>query len=116
MDIQKVLAMDFAKIHSLYVQKAEKKGRTCDEVNQAACWLTGYGRDALQSRIDARVSLEAFFAEAPLVDERMGLVTGSVCGVRVEEVADPRMRAVRALDKLVDEIAKGKPMEKVLRS
>ena len=112
----RVFAMSFASVYPLYVQKAERKGRTAEEVDEVIAWLTGYTGKALRRSIDAKVDLETFFAEAPRMNPNAGLITGVVCGVRVEDVADPLMQKIRYLDKLVDELAKGRPMAKVLRS
>lgn len=112
----RVFAMSFASVYPLYVQKAEKKGRSRDEVDTVIEWLTGYDREHLQRTIDAKVDLEAFFAQAPRLNPKARLITGTVCGVRVEEVADPLMRKIRYLDKLIDELAKGKALASVLRS
>ncbi len=107
--------MAFAKVYPMYVQKAERKGRTQHEVDQIILWLTGYDEAGLQAQIDDEKNFQAFFDEAPRMNPNTGLITGVVCGVRVEEVEDPLMRKVRWLDKLVDELAKGKAMEKILR-
>lgn len=106
----------FAAVYPLYVQKAERKGRTKDEVDEVICWLTGYDRAGLQQQIERQADFETFFAEAPALHPNSSLITGVVCGVRVEEVADPLMKRIRQLDKLVDELAKGKALAKVLRS
>ena len=111
----RIFATPFAKLYPMYVQKAARKQRTKDEVDEVACWLTGYDRDGLQRQIDRGVDVETFFAEAPAMHANAGRVTGVVCGVRVENVADPLMRTIRRLDKLVDELAQGKPMSKILR-
>jgi len=110
-----IYAMAFAKVYPLYVQKVERKGRSREEVDQVICWLTGYDAAGLQRQIRDGVDFEAFFAQAPAMHPNSALIKGVVCGVRVEEVEDPLMRRIRQLDKLVDELAKGKPMEKVLR-
>ena len=107
--------MSFGSIYPLYVQKAEKKGRTKAEVNEIITWLTGYDGEQLQNVIDAKVDLEGFFAEAPRMNPNVGLITGVVCGVRVENIDDPLMQKVRYLDKLIDELARGKKMESILR-
>ena len=112
----RVLAMSFASVYPLYVQKATRKGRTKEEVDRVIYWLTGYGEEGLQQQLSRGCDLETFFAEAPAYHPNGALVTGVVCGVRVEEVADPLMRKIRCLDKLVDELAKGRPMEKILRA
>jgi len=111
----RVFAMSFASVYPLYVQKAKRKGRTSAEVDEVIAWLTGYRGKALQRAIDARVDLETFFAEAPRMNPNAGLITGVVCGVRVEDVADPLMQKVRYLDKLIDELAAGKKMDSILR-
>ncbi|MES5815176.1 DUF2200 domain-containing protein [Pseudoxanthomonas sp. Soil82] len=105
----------FAKVYPMYVQKAERKGRTRAEVDQVIRWLTGYSQAALERQVAREVDFTTFFAEAPTMNPRRGFVTGVVCGVRVEEVEDPLMRQIRILDKLVDELARGKALEKVLR-
>ena len=102
-------------MYPLYVQKAERKGRSRDEVDEVICWLTGYDRDGLQRQIEKGVDFETFLAQAPAPNPQSALITGTVCGVRVEEVEDPLMRRIRQLDKLVDELAKGKAMGKILR-
>lgn len=107
--------MSFAKVYPMYVQKAERKGRTQDEVDEIIRWLTGYDEAGLRAQIEAEANFQAFFAEAPRMNPNTDLITGVVCGVRVEEVEDPLMRKVRWLDKLVDELARGKAMEKILR-
>ena len=111
-----VFAMKFAKVYPLYVQKAERKKRTKKEVDQIICWLTGYDNAGLQKQIKQEATIESFFADAPAMNPNCALIKGVVCGVRVEEVEDPLMQKVRWLDKLVDELAKGKPMAKILRS
>lgn len=105
----------FADVYPLYVAKADRKGRTRAEVDTVIRWLTGYTQDGLEAQVGARKDFEAFFAEAPRMNPARTLVTGVVCGVRVEEVGEPLMQEIRRLDKLVDELAKGRPMEKVLR-
>lgn len=111
----RIFAMPFSKVYPLYVQKAERKGRTKKEVDQIIVWLTGYTPAALKKQIDSEVDFETFFARAPKINPDVSLIKGVVCGVRVEEVADPLMRKIRYLDKLIDELAKGKTMEKILR-
>jgi hypothetical protein len=106
--------MPFAKVYPLYVQKAERKDRTKKEVDQIICWLTGYTQAGLQKQIRLEKDFETFFAEAPAMNPKSALIKGVVCGVRVEEVEDPLMRKIRYLDKLIDELAKGKAMEKIL--
>ncbi|MBE7369011.1 DUF2200 domain-containing protein [Ramlibacter pallidus] len=112
----RIFAMPFAKVYPLYVQKAERKGRTKEEVDQVICWLTGYDKAGLQQQVDAGVDFRTFFAEAPAMHPNTALIQGLVCGVRVEEVEDPLMQKIRWMDKLVDELAKGKTMEKILRA
>jgi hypothetical protein len=110
-----VFAMKFAKVYPLYVQKAERKDRTKAEVDRIICWLTGYDQAGLRRQIEQEHDLETFFAEAPRIHPNSALIKGVVCGVRVEEIEDPLMRRMRYLDKLIDELAKGKKMEKILR-
>ena len=107
--------MSFASVYPLYVAKAEKKGRTKDEVDEIICWLTGYDQAGLKEQIDRENDLKTFFAQAPCINPNAALIKGVVCGVRVEDVEDPLMRKIRYLDKLIDELAKGKAMEKILR-
>lgn len=111
----RVFAMSFASVYPLYVQKAEKKGRTKEEVDEVIDWLTGYKGEQLRRVIDDKVDFETFFAQAPLMNPNVGLIQGVVCGVRVQDVADPLMRKIRYLDKLIDELAKGKKMATILR-
>ena len=111
----RIYTTSFASVYPLYVQKATKKGRTKAEVDQVICWLTGHKAKSLQATIDAGTDLETFFTEAPHFQPNAKLITGVVCGVRVEEVEDKTMRRIRYLDKLIDELAKGKAMEKILR-
>ena len=110
-----VFSMSFAKIYPLLVQKAERKGRTQAEVDEVVFWLTGYDAEGLKSQLDKNVDLATFYAEAPRMNPSRDLIKGVVCGVRVEAIEDPLMKQIRLLDKLVDELAKGKPMEKILR-
>jgi hypothetical protein len=112
---ERVYKMAFASVYPLYVQKVERKGRTQADVDAVVCWLTGYELAGLQSQIAAGVNFEDFFAQAPLLNPNASKVTGVVCGVRVEQIEDSLMRQIRTLDKLVDELAKGKTLEKVLR-
>lgn len=112
----KVFQMGFAKVYGLLVSKAEKKGRTRAEVDAVTCWLTGYTQPELDGLLGSDLTYGDFFRRAPRPNPDRALIRGAVCGVRVEEVADPLMREARYLDKLVDELAKGKPMEKVLRA
>lgn len=111
----RVFAMSFARVYPLYVQKATKKGRSKDEVDQVITWLTGYSRLQLQKSIDAGVDFETFFDQAPRLNPKVGLITGVVCGVRVEDIADPLMRKIRYMDKLIDELARGKKLQSILR-
>ncbi|MGR4068739.1 DUF2200 domain-containing protein [Billgrantia sp. C5P2] len=110
-----IYRMKFSRVYPLYVQKAERKNRTKEEVDQVICWLTGYSREELQCQIEMESDFEAFFAKAPRLNPNASLIKGVVCGVRVEEIEDPLMRKVRYLDKLVDELAKGKALDKILR-
>lgn len=107
--------MIFAKVYPMYIAKAEKKGRSKKEVDDIICWLTGYAQGKLSALIKKEVNFEAFFKQAPKLNPSRKLITGMICGVRVEEIEDPIMREVRYLDKLVDELAKGRPMEKIMR-
>ena len=111
----RIFAMSFASVYPLYVQKAERKGRTKEEVDAVIAWLTGYRGEVLQRALDTKVDFETFFAQAPRMNPNAGLITGVVCGVRVEDVADPLMQKIRYLDKLVDELAKGKKLASILR-
>ena len=105
----------FAKVYPLYIQKAERKNRTKEEVDQIICWLTGYDQAGLQKQVEQENDFETFFAQAPQLNPNTSLIKGVVCGVRVEEVEDPLMQKIRFLDKLIDELAKGKTMDKILR-
>jgi len=113
---ERVYKMAFSRVYPLLVQKAERKGRTKSEVDAVICWLTGYDDSRLQAQIDKHVDYETFFAEAPEFNPNAHKITGVICGVRVEKIESPLMQKIRWLDKLVDELAKGKPMEKILRS
>ena len=115
MDNDRVFALKFAKVYPLYVQKAERKNRTKEEVDQVICWLTGYDQAGLQRQIAQETDFKTFFAQAPRMHPNCALIKGVVCGVRVEEIEDPLMQKVRYLDKLIDELAKGKKMEKIQR-
>lgn len=115
MDYTRVFKMSFAGVYPHYITKAEKKGRTKEEVDIVICWLTGYSQKALQKQIDKKTSLENFFAEAPQIHPNVSKITGLICGYRVEEIEDPLMQKIRYMDKLIDELAKGKAMEKILR-
>jgi hypothetical protein len=113
---ERIYKMIFSKVYPMYIQKAEKKGRTKDEVDTVIFWLTGYDENGLSEQIDKEVTFEVFFAEAPQINPNANKITGVVCGVRVEDIDDPLIQNARRLDKLVDELAKGKAMEKILRS
>jgi len=111
----RIFATLFAGVYPLYIQKAERKNRTKAEVDQIICWLTGYDQAGLQQQIKQAHDFETFFAQAPAMHPNRALIKGVVCGVRIEEIEDPLMRSIRYLDKLIDELAKGKTMEKILR-
>jgi len=115
MDNERVFAMTFADVYPLYIQKAQRKGRTKEEVDSIIYWLTGYNENSLQSQISKKVDLRAFFDETPCINLNADIIKGVVCGVRVEDINDPLMQKIRRLDKLIDELAKGKPLEKILR-
>jgi hypothetical protein len=112
----RIFTTSFASVYPLYVAKAEKKGRTKSEVDAVICWLTGYSQRELEGQLKKQTDFETFFNEAPKLNPSRALIKGVVCGVRVEEVQDPLMREIRYLDKLVDELAKGKALDKVLRT
>lgn len=112
----RIYGMSFASVYVLYIQKAEKKGRTKAEVDQAIRWLTGYTQKGLDTQVAKKTSFEDFFGKAPKLNPARSLVTGVICGVRIEDIEEPLMQNIRYLDKLIDELAKGRPMEKVLRS
>jgi len=111
----RIYTTSFASVYPLYVAKAEKKGRTKAEVDQIISWLTGYGQKELEAQLENRTDFETFFAKAPEINPSRALITGVVCGVRVEEIKEPTMQEIRYLDKLIDELAKGKTMDKILR-
>jgi hypothetical protein len=111
----KIYTMTFASVYPLYIAKAEKKGCTKAEVDEIIRWLTGYNQAELEAQIEKQTDLESFFAEAPQLNPNRALITGVVCGVRVEDIKEPIMQEIRYLDKLVDELAKGKALEKILR-
>ncbi|MGM0337067.1 DUF2200 domain-containing protein [Enterococcus sp. AZ007] len=113
--MSKVFKMSFASIYPMYIQKVEKKGRSKEELDQVIFWLTGYDEQGLQKQIDDVVDMETFFAEVPQLNENVSLIEGVICGYRVEDIEDPLMQKIRYLDKLVDELAKGKKMGKILR-
>ena len=114
-DNTRVYRMTFASVYPLYIQKVERKGHTKEELDQIIFWLTGFNEQSLQDQIDRKTDLETFFAEAPLLNPNVSKITGVICGYRVEEIEDPLMKKVRYLDKLVDELAKGRKMERILR-
>ncbi len=111
----RIYTMSFASVYPLYVAKAEKKGRTKAEVDQIISWLTGYGKKELDVQLKKKTDFETFFAEAPNINPSRALITGVVCGVRVEDIKEPTMREIRYLDKLIDELARGKAMDKIIR-
>lgn len=111
----KIYSMSFASVYPLYVKKAERKGRTKAEVDEIICWLTGYSQEELNHQLEKETDFETFLNESPQLNPSRDLIKGVVCGVRVEEVEEPTMREIRYLDKLIDELAKGKAMEKILR-
>lgn len=115
MDNARVYKMSFAGVYPLYIQKAERKGRTKAEVDEIIFWLTGYNEKTLQKHIDRKTDFETFFARAPQINPNASKITGVICGYRVEEIEDKLMQKIRYLDKLIDELAKGKSMEKILR-
>lgn len=111
----RVFAMSFASVYPMYIQKAEKKGRTKAEVDEIIFWLTGYNKKSLQEHLDKKTNFETFFNRAPQINKNVSKITGVICGYRVEEIEDKLMQKIRYLDKLIDELAKGKTMEKILR-
>lgn len=111
----RIYKTSFASVYPLYVQKAERKGRTKKEVDEIILWLTGYDQAGLKKQIQSQADFETFFAQAPKMNPKTSLITGVVCGVRIEDIEEPLMRKIRYLDKLIDELAKGKAMEKILR-
>lgn len=115
MSRHRIFTTKFSKVYPLYVQKAERKKRTQEEVDRIICWLTGYSPVELQQQIARESDLETFFAEAPAIHPNSSLIKGVVCGIRVEEIDDPLMQKLRYLDKLIDELAKGKALDKILR-
>lgn len=114
--LKRVFSYKIAGLYPMYIQKAEKNGRSKEEVDQLTCWLTGYDKIGLEKQLQSENTLEEFFAQAPKMNPNCHLITGVICGVRVEEVDHPLMQKIRYLDKLVDELAKGKSLEKILRS
>lgn len=115
MNNERVFRMSFASVYPMYIQKAEKKGRTKEEVDAIIFWLTGYNKDTLQQHLDSKTDFKTFFTEAPQFNPNASKITGVICGYRVEEIEDKLMQKIRYLDKLVDELAKGKAMAKILR-
>lgn len=115
MDNTRVYKMAFARVYPLYITKAEKKGRTRAEVDEIIFWLTGYNKKVLQQHIDKKTDFETFFTQAPQLNPNVSKITGVICGYRVEEIEDKHMQKIRYLDKLIDELAKGRTMEKILR-
>lgn len=111
----RIYTMSVARVYPLYIAKVEKKGRTKTEVDEVIRWLTGYSHKQLESQLKKETDFETFFAKAPKLNPRRALIKGVICGVRIEEIKEPLMREIRYLDKLVDELAKGRPMEKILR-
>jgi hypothetical protein len=116
MDYDRVFKMAFASVYPHYLTKAVKKGRTASEVDEVICWLTGYTARALAKQIEQKVDLATFFQQAPALHPNASKITGTICGVRIEAIDDPLMQKIRYMDKLVDELAKGRPMAKILRT
>lgn len=114
-NLDRIYRISFASVYPLYVVKAEKKGRLRSEVNEIICWLTGYSQAGLERQIENQIDFEAFFADAPNLNPNRRSITGVICGVRVEDIKEPTMQEIRYLDKLIDELAKGKAMNKILR-
>ena len=115
MNKERIYALVFATVYPLYIKKAERKGRTKEEVDSIIFWLTGYDKKTLQQQVDKKNDFETFFAQAPQINPNATKITGVICGYRVEEIEDPVIQKMRYLDKLIDELAKGKAMEKILR-
>lgn len=111
----RIYAMSFSRVYPEYVNKAEKKGRTKAEVDELICWLTGYSQEGLEAQLENQTDIETFLADAPQLNPARSLIKGVVCGVRVEDIQEPTMREIRYLDKIIDELAKGKTMERILR-
>ena len=116
MDYARVFAYSFASIYKLYIQKVERKERRKEDLDSVLFWLTGYNKKTLQEQIDKKIDLETFFAEAPQINPNVSKITGLICGYRVEEIENKLMQKIRYMDKLVDEVAKGRAMEKILRT
>ena len=112
---EKIFKMSFSNVYPLYVKKVERKGRSKEKVDEAIYWLTSYSEEKFKEQLEKEVDFETFFAEAPEINENISLIKGTICGVRIEDIEDELMYKIRCLDKLVDEIAKGKTMEKILR-
>ncbi len=112
----RIFKTSFASVYRLYIQKVEKKGRTKEEVDTVICWLTGYNTESLEQQVEDKVDFETFFAQAPQMNPNAPKITGTICGYRIEEIEDELMRKIRYMDKLVDELAKGRAMEKILRA
>jgi len=115
MEKHRIYTISFASVYPHYIAKAERKGRTKTEVDDIICWLTGYSQQQLSDELEDQTDFESFFAQAPQLNPARSLITGVICGVRVEDIVEPTMQEIRYLDKLVDELAKGKSMEKILR-
>lgn len=111
----RIYTMSFASVYPLYIAKAEKKGHTKQEVDKIICWLTGYSQKGLEAQLEKQTDFETFFIKAPRLNPSRALIKGVICGVRVEDIKEPTMQEIRYLDKLIDELAKGKAMEKILR-
>ncbi len=111
----KLHKMLFTEVYHLYVAKAERKGRAVNEVNEIICWLTGYSEDELKSKLSEPVDMESFFVSAPSPNPNRNLIKGSICGVKISDIEEPIMKDIRSLEKLIDELAKGKPMDKILK-
>jgi hypothetical protein len=115
MEKSRIFTTGFSSVYPFYIQKAGKKGRTKEDVDTVICWLTGYNRQTLQQQIDKNVNFETFFTQAPQINPNASKITGKICGYRVEEIEDKLMQKIRYLDKLIDELSKGKAIEKILR-
>lgn len=111
----RIYTMSFARVYPEYVAKAERKGRTKAEVDEIICWLTGYSQKEFETQLEKQTDLETFYAQAPALNPARRLISGVICGIRVEDITEPTMQEIRYLDKLIDELAKGKTMEKILR-
>jgi hypothetical protein len=115
MDKERIYKMTFASVYPLYIKKAEKKGRTKTEVDEIISWLTGYDKKSLKEQVDKKTDFETFFKQAPKINPNASLITGVICGYRIEEIEDKLIKKIRYLDKLIDELAKGRKMDKILR-